>query len=104
MKEGELVNSDQLIDEWTRVLSTYDLFINGGHKLRPIRFIITHIIERGYDRHLFPGTSMYSPLISIPQDSKVNFNKTLRIEFDHLTETLNFRFKDRVSSPENRTV
>lgn len=97
MKEGELINSDQLKDEWTRVLSTYDLFIDGGHKLRPIRFIVRHIIEKGYDRHLFPGTSMYSLLISIPRDSKLNFNKTLRIDFDHLTETLTFRFKDRTN-------
>jgi hypothetical protein len=95
MNEGESITSDQLRNEWTNVLSTYDLFINGGHKLRPVRFIVRHIIEKGYDRVLFPGTSMYSLLISIPLDNKVNFNKTLKIEFDHLTEQLKFKYIDR---------
>lgn len=97
MKEGELVTSDQLRNEWNSVLSTYDLFIDGGHKLRPVRFIIRHIIEKGYDRVLFPGTSMYSLLVSIPVDNKVNFNKTLKIEFDHLTEELRFKYIDRTN-------
>ncbi len=94
MKEGEIVTSDQMRNEWTNVLSTYDLFVNGGHKLRPIRFIIRYVIEKGYDKVLFPGTSMYSLLIYLPLDNRVNYNKTLRIEFDHLTENLRFRFSD----------
>jgi|JI9StandDraft_1071089.scaffolds.fasta_scaffold409041_2 hypothetical protein len=97
MNEGDIITSDQLRNEWTNTLSTYDLFINGGHKLRPVRFIVRYIIEKGYDRVLFPGTSMYSLLISIPIDNKVNFNKTLKINFDHLTETLKFKFIDRTT-------
>lgn len=93
MKEGELITSDQLRYEWANVLSRFDLFINGGHKLRPVRFIVRHIIDKGYDRVLFPGTSMYSLLISILVNDKVNFNKTLKIEFDQLTENLKFTFK-----------
>ena len=94
MKEGEIVTSDNLREEWKRVLSTYDTLIDNQHKLRPIRFIIRHIIERGYDSMLFPGTSLYSLLISIPSDNKVNFNKTLKITFDEQTETLKFTFSD----------
>lgn len=88
------MTSDQLRNEWTNVLSTYDLFISGGHEFRVISFIIRHIIKKGYDKVFFPGTSMYSLLISIPVNNKVNFNKTLRIEFDHLARNLKFRFSD----------
>src|SRR5258706_1019303 len=94
MKEGESITSDQLKKEWANVLSTFDLFIDGGHKLRPIRFIVRHIIEQGYDKVLFPGTSLYSLLISIPIDNKVNYNMTLQIKFDELTEELKFKFSD----------
>ncbi|SKC84391.1 hypothetical protein [Ohtaekwangia koreensis] len=94
MNEGEIVTVDKLKKEWDNVLSLYDLFINGGHNLRPIRFIIRHIIERGYNMIMFPGTSMYTLLISLPEDNKVNYNKTLRIEFDQRTENLKFRFSD----------
>lgn len=101
MKEGELITSDQLRNEWANVLLTYDLFINGGHKLRPVRFIVRHIIDRGYDRVLYPGTSMYSLLISIPVNDKLNFNKTLKIEFDQLTENLKFTFKEKAKTQIN---
>jgi hypothetical protein len=95
MFEGNIITSNQLKNEWISVLSTYDSFINGGHKLRPVRFIVRYIIGKGYDSVLFPGTSMYSLLISIPIDNKVNFNKTLKINFDPLTEKLTFKFIDR---------
>ncbi len=94
MKEGEIITKDILTKEWERVLSTFDMMINNGIKLRPIRFIIRHIIEKGYNETLFPGTSLYSLLISIPTDNKIDFNKTLRIEYEQLTETLIFKFSD----------
>ena len=43
MREGEFVTSGQLRNEWTSVLSRYDLLINGGHKLTAVRFIVRHI-------------------------------------------------------------
>jgi hypothetical protein len=94
MKEGEIITKDILTKERERVLSTFDMMINNGIKLRPIRFIIRHIIDRGYNEVLFPGTSLYSLLVSIPTDNKINFNKTLRIEYKQQTETLTFKFTD----------
>jgi hypothetical protein len=94
MEEGEIVTADSLREEWSRVLSMYDMLIDNRHKLRPIRFIIRHIIDHGYDSTLFPGTSLYSLLISIPTNNKVNYNKTLQIGFDQRTETLKFTFSD----------
>jgi hypothetical protein len=97
MKEGESVTTDDLVNEWKGTLSTYDLMIDNGIKLRPIRFIIRHVIEKGYDRFLFPGTSLYSLLISIPTDKKVNYSRTLKIGYDQLTEELKFQFIDRTT-------
>lgn len=94
MQEGDPITVGQLKNEWSNVLSKYDQFIQAGNKLRPIRFIVRHIMDRGYDSVLFPGTSMYSLLISIPLDDRVNFSKTLKIEFDHLTEKVKFRYND----------
>lgn len=98
MKEGEIVSEESLRKEWLDVLSRFELLINGGHKLRPIRFIIRHIIDKGYDKVLFPGTSMYSLLISLPVDSKVNYDKTLKIEYNSLDETLKFRYSDWIGT------
>jgi hypothetical protein len=95
MSEGQIVNKDDLILEWDRALNFYDDLIENNHKLRPIRFIIRHIIEKGYNKALFPGTSLYSLLISIPQDNKVNYNNTLQIQYDELRELLKFRFTDK---------
>ncbi|MEP7197901.1 MAG: hypothetical protein ABI851_15390 [Saprospiraceae bacterium] len=97
MRDGETITTDDLVNEWKGVLSTYDLMIDNGIKLRPIRFIIRNIIEKGYDRLLFPGTSLYSLLISIPIDKKVNYSKTLKIEYDQLIEELKFKFIDRTA-------
>lgn len=97
MTEGETVTADDLVNEWKGILSTYDLMIDNGIKLRPIRFIIRYIIESGYDRLLFPGSSLYALLISIPTDGKVNYCKTLKIEYNQLTEVLNFKFKERTA-------
>ena len=80
--------------EWRETLSRYDVMIENGIRLRPIRFIIRHIIDNGYDRYLFPGSSLYSLLISIPIDEKVSFVKTLVVEFDQLTQELKFKFID----------
>jgi hypothetical protein len=95
MHEGEIITKDSLITEWDRVLTFYDDLIQNNFKLRPIRFIVKHIVEKGYNKALFPGTSLYSLLISIPRDNRVNYDKTLMIQYDELTELLKFKFIDK---------
>jgi hypothetical protein len=97
MSEGEAITKDNLILEWDRVLNFYDDLIENNHKLRPIRFIVRHIIEKGYNKTLFPGTSLYSLLISVPRENRVSYNKTLQIHYDELRELLKFRFTDKTS-------
>jgi hypothetical protein len=99
MTEGDPVTKENLKQEWQDILSTFDILINAGHSLRPIRFIIRHIIEKGYDSIFFPGSSLYSLLISIPTENRIDFSKTLRIEFDEMKQILKFEFKDRTGVP-----
>lgn len=52
-----------------------------------------HIINAGYSKGLFPGTSMHSLLISIPSIGKVNYQHTLHIGYDELTEMVKLSMK-----------
>jgi hypothetical protein len=92
--EGDKVSSSDLKSKWSETLSFYDEMINNGHSLRPIRFLIRHIIDRGFDELYFPGTSLFTLLISVPADNKINFDKTLSVQVDELTNTVNFKYKD----------
>ncbi len=94
MKEGDVVTSENLRTEWKHVLSIFDTFIDNGYKLRPLRLIVRHIIQKGYNKALLPGTSMYSLLISIPIENRVSHNKTLSIGLDELRGRLEFKFSD----------
>jgi hypothetical protein len=95
MNEGEITTNESLELEWKRVLNFYDKLIENGFTLRPIRFIVRHIIDKGYNKVLFPGTSLYSLLISIPRENRVSYDKTLHIQFDELRKLLRFSFTDQ---------
>jgi hypothetical protein len=95
MREGEVTTVDNLIKEWEEILKFYDGLIENNFKLRPIRFIVRHIIEKGYNQVLFPGTSLYSLLISVPRDKRVNYDRTLQVKVDELRNILKFTFTDR---------
>ncbi|NBP67142.1 MAG: hypothetical protein EBU52_00195 [Cytophagia bacterium] len=94
MREGEVTTVDNLIKEWEEILKFYDGLIENNFKLRPIRFIVRHIIEKGYNQVLFPGTSLYSLLISIPRDKRINYDRTLQVRVDELRNILKFTFTD----------
>jgi len=94
MNEGEIITKDNLATAWDSVLNFYDNLIENNLKLRPIRFVVRHIIDKGYNKAIFPGTSLYSLLISIPRDNRVNYDKTLTIQYDELANVLKFKFID----------
>lgn len=52
-----------------------------------------HILDAGYSTGLFPGTSAYSLLISIPLEGKVNYKHTLHIGFDELAQVVTLTMK-----------
>lgn len=65
MTEGDLITSVELQKAWGRTFTFCDNLIENGHKLRPIRFL-RHLIEKGYANYYYPGTSLYTLLISTP--------------------------------------
>lgn len=81
--------------KWNSILEFYNSLISNGFKLRPIRFIVRHIIDKGYSKVMHPGTSMYSLLISIPKDGVINYDRTLKISYDNLKQTLNFVYSNK---------
>ena len=70
---GDIITSSDLKEKWADTLAYYDEMIDLGHPIRSIRFLVRHIIEKGYDNYYFPGTSVFNLLISIPIDNRVNY-------------------------------
>ena len=98
-KTGDKISTFDLESSWTEVLSTFDLLIENGHKLRPIRFLIRHVIEKGYSAKLYAGSSLWSLLISLPVDMTIDFTKTLIVEIDQLTSTVQFVYHCELPRP-----
>lgn len=99
-KPGDKISAIDLKSSWEDILSTYDLLIENGHKLRPIRFLIRHIIEKEYSNDLYAGSSLWSLLISLPKDMTIDFTKTLRVEIDQLTSTVQFVYHSQLPRPD----
>lgn len=98
-KTGDVISEIELEESWEDILSTFDMLIDNGHKLRPIRFLIRHVIEKGYSKNLYAGSSLYSLLISLPIDMTIDFTKTLRVEMDWLTPTVKFQYQCKFPRP-----
>ena len=101
MNEGDQITTDELIENWESVFKFYDNLIENGFKLQPIRLLIRYIIDKGYSKKYFGGTSFYTLLISIPTDRQINYTKTLQIKFDELTQTVSFNYKDKSRNLKN---
>jgi hypothetical protein len=101
MTEGDNITSAELTRKWVDTLAFFDTLVDNGHKLRPIRFLIRHIIDKGYDTKLFPGNSLYDLLISIPTDNKINYDKSLHVSCDQLHNTVVFKYRDTTGLNKN---
>ncbi|NQX99440.1 MAG: hypothetical protein HRT73_16415 [Flavobacteriales bacterium] len=92
MKEGEKINKQQLKKKWEETLDFYDFLIGNNHKLRPMRFLVRHIIESNFDEVFYPGTSMYSLAISIPVNQRIDYTKALSVSYDYNIQKVEFKY------------
>lgn len=92
MHEGETIVVEKLRTEWKQILSVFAL----SHMPLPIKMIISHIINQGYDNVFVPGSSLYTLLISIPIDNKVNYSYTLCVEYDERIQIVKFKFVEKM--------
>jgi hypothetical protein len=104
LTQGDELKSSDLKEKWVETLTFYDQMIDGGHQLRPIRFLVRHIIDKGYDNYYFPGTSLFNLLISIPIDNKVSYTKTLKVEVDQLRNIVKFDYRDWTGLSQDNTA
>jgi hypothetical protein len=95
MKEGDKITTEELIENWNTILKFYDSLIDQGLKLRPIRFLVRHIIEQGYSNVIYGGTSLYNLLISLPTGNQIDYTKTVQVKYDQLTQTAEFNYHDK---------
>jgi len=91
---GDNISSADLIGKWVEILLFYDQLIANGHQLDPIRNLVSYIIKKGYNIYLFPSSSLFNLLVSVPLNNKVNYNKTLKIELDQLRNIIKFDYRD----------
>ncbi len=94
LTQGDDLAATDLKEKWKETLTFYDQMIDGGHRLRPIRFLVRYIIDKGYDNYYFPGTSLFNLLVSIPIYNKVAYTKTLKVELDQLRNIVKFDYQD----------
>lgn len=92
LTEGDQAPLD-LTPIWTETNMRYRSLTENKSGYRCIRWLIEHIIDAGYSKGLFPGTSLYTLLISLPTDDKVDFSNTLRIAYDELAQVAEFKLK-----------
>lgn len=92
LREGDTVPSD-LTSYWKEVNNTYRALTEGKLQFRCIRWLFEHIIDSGYAKHLFPGTSIYNLLVSLPLDGKVNYTRTLLVAYDEPTQVVSMQLK-----------
>lgn len=79
--------------KWLHSLLDFEEHIESGKtELRPIKHLIKHIIKKGYDRTICPGTSMFNLLISLPVDNKFTYEKTLSVSIDTVRSVVKFRY------------
>ena len=90
--EGDTVPND-LTPYWKEVNSAYRLLTEGKLQFRCVRWLLEHIIDSGYSKYLFPGTSMYTLLVSLPTDGKVNYTRTLQVAYDEPTQVVSLELK-----------
>ena len=94
MTEGDSITSSDLEQEWQKTLEFFGGLIEDGHKLRPIRILVKHIIEQNYSQKCYPGTSLYNLLISLPAGFKIDFTRTLNINYDQIKQKVKFDYRD----------
>ena len=81
--EGQTVvlKENGLEDHWVECLRSYEEF--EGWDVKPIKYIVRHILNSEYSSRLYPGTSMMRLLVSKPVDGRLNFTETLLIDYNH---------------------
>lgn len=94
MREGYQITALELKQAWQDILSLYEMLIMNGQKLKPIKFLIKHIIEKGYSTYYYPSISFYKLLISLPKNHKIDYTRTLRVEVDQLTQKVRFWYSN----------
>ena len=99
LREGDTVPTD-LTSYWKEVNNTYRALTEGKLQFRCIRWLFEHIIDSGYAKHLFPGTSIYNLLVSLPVDGKVSYTRTLQVAYDELEQVVTMQLKVGSNSQE----
>jgi|GEM_PF-2810755 len=92
LTEGGIVPRD-LTPYWKDVNDRYRSLTESEPAYRCVRWLLEHIIDTGYSKNLFPGTSMYSLLVSLPVDGKVNYTRTLRVAYDEQAQVVSLQLK-----------
>ncbi len=82
-KEGQILilKENGLDDYWNDCLKSYEEFESWD--VKPVKYIVRHICDSDYSKRLFPGSSLMRLLISKPENGKLNFTNTLRIDYNY---------------------
>ena len=85
---------EMLQNVWVKFADSFQLLINGGWTNNNVLDLIKYIIDKGYSNKFFPGSSMGTLLISKPKNGKLNYQQTLRISVDNVTNKVLLSYSD----------
>lgn len=94
LNEGDELTTNILKEKWLETLTFYDEMIEEGQQVRPIRNLVNYIIDLHYNQYLFPGTSLFNLLISLPINNKVSYTRTLKVEVEQEGNIVKFDYHD----------
>jgi len=92
LSEGDPIPTD-LTNLWVATIERFQQITSGLPQHRCVRWLMEHIVEKKYSQGLLPGTSMYTLLISIPENNKVSYASTLRVSYEELDQLVTMRLE-----------
>ncbi len=82
----QLTYTKEMLKEiWEKQIEKFKLLIDGGWTEKKILDFINYLNSTSYSSVLFPGSSLGTLLISKPKCGRLNYQQTLSIKYENLT-------------------
>lgn len=92
--EQLIYNGEMLKNSWKNQMKHFEKFASNGTVDKGVIDFITWILTTNNSEKLFAGSSMWNLLISKPKNKKLNYQQTLKIQFDNRTSLYEMEYSD----------
>lgn len=85
---------EMLRKEWDKYVGHFKNLISGGWTNKGVINLIEYIRKKNHADNFFPGSSLGTLLISKPKNGKLNYQQTLAVSVDKLTNKISLSYSD----------